>query len=163
MSKEEESTETVSARMEKSTIAALARLARQNGREVSEQLEFLVIEALIEAGELSAEQAAIHRLRENLVRDFLRTAVGIVEAEGHRDDITAEAARRVLQDPAWKADYETYRKVRDKATINPTFGRRVKLRLDLVTGKVYAVAQPSIFSSSSYLQRPPVAPDARAA
>jgi len=77
--------------------------------------------------------------------------VAIVEAEGHRNDITAETGRRVMRDPDWKAGYASYLEVRDKATINPTLGRRVKLRLRLLTGKPNPVAPPSIFSSTSEL------------
>ena len=49
------------------------------------------------------------------------------------------------------AGYASYLEVRDKATINPTLGRRVKLRLRLLTGKPNPVAPPSIFSSTSEL------------
>jgi hypothetical protein len=146
-----EVTETVSARMGQSKIAALAKLAERNGRDIGEQIEFLVTEALIDAGLITADQAALHRLRESLIRRFLDTAVAIVEAEGHRNYITAETGRRVMRDPDWKAGYASYLEVRDKATINPTLGRRVKLRLRLLTGKPNPVAPPSIFSSTSEL------------
>ena len=89
-------------------MVALAALAKENGREIGEQIELLVTEALIDAGLFSPEQAAFHRLRESLIRRFLDTAVAIVSAEGHRNDITAETSRRVLQVPLWKNDYETY-------------------------------------------------------
>ena len=160
--KENEGTETVSARMGKSKVAALAKLAERNGRDIGEQIEFLVTEALIDAGLITPDQAAVHRLRESLVRRFLDTAVAIVEGEGHRDDITAETGRRVMDDPDWKADYASYLKAHEKATINPTLGRRVKLRFKLVTGKPNPVAPPSIFSTTSELHLAAPAPDTSA-
>jgi len=149
-----EPTEIVSARLGKSKVAALAKLAEQNGREIGEQIEFLVTEAIIEGGFLSPEQAALHRLRESLVRRFLDAAVTIIAQEGHRNDITIETGRRIILVPKWKADYETYLKSRDKATINPTLGRRVKLRLGLITGKSKPVVGVSIFSTFSELLAP---------
>jgi hypothetical protein len=41
--------------------------------------------------------------------------------------------------------------VKAKDNINPTLGRRTKLRLEAKTGTVFAVPQPSIFTSSSHL------------
>ena len=149
-----ERTEIVSVRMAESKVAALAALAERNGRDVGEQLEFLVTEAVIAAGLISAEQAELHRLRESLIRRFLDAADLIVGTEGHRADITAETGRRIMQDPGWKADYDVYLTARDKATINPTLGRRVKLRWKLVTGKASPVPKPSIFSSASELHLP---------
>jgi hypothetical protein len=153
-SKEKQTKVVASTRVEPWKMAGLAKLAKDNGRDVSEQLDFLITEALIAAGLVAEEEQRVHRLRESLIRQYLGMAVQIQESEGHRDDITAETARRVTQLTDWKTDYDTYLSLRDKNTINPTFGRRTNLRLGLMTGKVYDVPRPSIFSTSSYLLQP---------
>jgi hypothetical protein len=145
-----EPTEVLSMRLPMSKAAAFKKLAADAGREPSEQLEFLAIEALIMAGLLPQKEVEVHRLRESLVRRFLETAEGIY-AETPRTDITAEAARQVMKDADWVRDYDKYKGLRDLRTIHPTFGRRVKLRLKLHTGKAYAVPKPNILGHSSYL------------
>ena len=95
----------------------------------------------------------MHRLRESLICRFLEKAEEVY-AETLQPDITAETARQLMCDTDWKRDYEKYKDLRDVNTIHPTFGRGVKLRLNLRTGKVYSVPQPNILGSSSYLLAP---------
>ena len=137
-------------RLPASKAVAFRKLAAADGREPAEQLEYLAVEALIAAGLLPQKEVEVHRLREGLIRRFLGKAEEIY-GETPRTDITAEAARQIMQDAGWARDYEKYKELRDLRTIHPTFGRRVKLRLQLRTGKVYSVPQPNILGSSSYL------------
>jgi hypothetical protein len=146
-------TEVLSGRMPSNKVAAFKTWAASQGREPAEQLEWIVTEALIAAGLLSPEEVALHRLRESLIRRFLDKATEIYKA-APRKDITAETARQLAQESSWAADYQQYTANRDRRTINPTFGRRVKLLLKLETGQVYTVPQPHIFASSSYLLAP---------
>lgn len=145
-----EPTEVLSMRLSQGKAAAFRKLAANEGREPAEELEFLAVEALIAAGLLPKKEVEVHRLRESLIRRFLEKAEDIY-AEAPRTDITAEAARQVMQDADWARDYDSYKGLRDLRTIHPTFGRRVKLRLKLRTGKAYSVPTPNILGHSSYL------------
>lgn len=127
---------------------AVQKVAEAKGRDFSEQIAHYVMEGLIADEALPSDEAALHRQRENLIRDFLEKGVAIY-AKGHRDDIIAETARQMSRE--WRNEYSTYVKVRDRNTINPTLGRRLKVRLKLRTGRTYIVKQPHIFASSSYL------------
>jgi hypothetical protein len=150
MSDTKEPTEVLSMRLPASKATALRKLAAAEGREPAEQLEYLAVEALIAAGLLPQKEVEVHRLRESLIRQFVDRAE-VIYAETPRMDIIAEAARQIMHDADWARDYEKYKGLRDLRTIHPTFGRRVKLRLQLQTGKVYSVTQPNILGSSSYL------------
>jgi len=127
---------------------AVQRVAEKYGRDFSEQIAHYVMEGLIRDEALPEDEAVLHRQREALIQEFLEKGVAI-HATGHRDDIIAETARQM--DKSWNDEYTAYLKVRDRNTINPTLGRRLKLRLKLRTGKTYLVKQPHIFASSSYL------------
>lgn len=128
-------TEVFSLHLPTCKAAAFEKLAATHGREPAEQLEFLVIEALIGAGLLPQDEVDVHRLRESLICRFLEKAEEVY-AETLQPDITAETARQLMCDTDWKRDYEKYKDLRDVNTIHPTFGRGVKLRLNLRTGKV---------------------------
>lgn len=140
--------EIITVRLETAVRDALQKVAEANGREMSEQIAHYVAEGLIADGAMPPDEAELHRQREDLIRAFLEKGVEIHGA-GHRDDIIAETARQMSQD--WHADYSKYVQKRDRNTINPTLGRRLKIRLKLRTGKTYSVRQPHIFTASSYL------------
>lgn len=146
-------------RLEPEIAAALRKLAQNNGRDPVEQIVFLITEAVLPL--LPPSRAEWHRLRERVIQHFVDTAQAITGTEGWRSDIIAETGRRLAEDPAWRANYEKLidddafaKGVKVKDSINPTLGRRTKLRLSAETGKVFAVRQPSIFTSSSHLHQP---------
>jgi hypothetical protein len=150
MSNSNEPTEVLSLRLPASKAAAFRKLAAAEGREPAEQLEYLAVEALIAAGLLPQKEVEVHRLRESLIRRFVDKAEEIY-AETSREDIIAETARQVMRDLDWAHDHGVYKTLRDLRTLHPTFGRRVKLRLKLRTGKPYSVPKPNILGDSSYL------------
>ncbi|PGH57657.1 hypothetical protein CRT60_06600 [Azospirillum palustre] len=145
-----EQTEVFSMRLSAGKAAGFRRLASTEGRDPAEHLEYLAVEAMIAAGLLPPHEVEVHRLREGLVRRFVDAAVRIYAATP-RTDITAEAAKQIVAEASWLKDYERYKELREIRTINPTFGRRVKLRLNLLTGKQFAVPQPNILSYASHL------------
>ena len=146
-------------RLEPEIAEALRKLAEDNGRDPFEQIVFLITEAVLPF--LPPSRADWHRLREQVIQRFVGLAQEITRTEGWRSDIIAETGGRLAKDPAWRADYEKLigadafaKSVKVKDSINPTIGRRTKLRLRAETGKVFAVRQPSIFTSSSHLHQP---------
>ncbi|WP_157985986.1 hypothetical protein [Teichococcus vastitatis] len=145
-------------RLEPEIDEAVRQLARKNGRDPAEQIVFLITEAVLPL--LPPSRANWHKLREQVIQRFVECAQEITDSEGWRSDIIAETGRRLAEEPSWRADYEKVidaaafaKGVRIKDNINPVLGRRTKLRLRAETGKVFAVPQPSIFTSSSHLHQ----------
>lgn len=149
----------VTLRLDPEITAALQRRAAKAGRELGEQIQWMIIEAL--GHDLPAAHRKWLREREDLVQRFSMKAVAIEKVEGFRDDIIAETARRLLtEEPAWGDLYEAWiggdrfaKRIKLKERINPMLGRRVKLLLGAATGKPFSVRQPSIFTTSSTLVR----------
>ncbi len=150
----------VTLRLDPEITAALQRAATKAGRELAEQIQWMLVDAL--GDDLPAAHRTWLRQREELVQQFALKAVAIVQAEGHRDDIIAEAGQRLLiEDPAWGDRYEAWigggrfaKGIKLKERINPMLGRRVKLLIGAATGKPFPVKQPSIFTTSSTLLPP---------
>jgi hypothetical protein len=163
MDKKPESVMTL--RLDAEIAEALQKLAAKEGRDASEQVVWVLIEALDKAGLLPADVRDWLRKREALVQRFGLKAVEIIRTEGWRTDIIAETARRLLgEDVDWTKSYESLidagmfeKRVKAKERINPMLGRRVKLLLRAETGKPFAVPQPAIFTTSSHLLPPQAA------
>ena len=131
------------------------------GREPNEQIIWLLVEVLDQAGLLPVDLRDWLRRREALVQRFGLKAVQITQTEGWRTDIIAETARRLLaEDAEWSRDYkeligaEPFEKgVKAKERVNPMLGRRVKLLLGAEADKPFTVPQPSIFTTSTHLHQ----------
>ena len=146
----------ITLRLDKDIAEVVRRLAHESGRDMAEQIVWLVIETLDREGHLSPDLREWLRLREHLVQQFGLRAVEITRTEGWRNDIISETANRLMQqeDRSWADDYKRWTAVHAKSRINPLLGRRVKLLLRANTGKPFSVRQPHIFNTSSHLHPP---------
>jgi hypothetical protein len=138
---------------------ALLKLASREGRDLGDQISWAILENLSGTGMLPLHLEQWLLQREALISRFGFKAQEIVMDGGWRNDIVAETARQLMAEGSpWAEDYhnwlgaDPYSKVKDKDRINPLLGKRVRSILGATVGKAYKVAQPSIFSQSSYLE-----------
>lgn len=166
---------TITLRPEESVYAAAVAQSRKEGRELGEYLLHLITKGLIAAGAFDPAETKRLQLREKLVDRVVEIAVGIIQDEGFRSDIIAEACSRAVAEPDWRRDYELFLDGADafatgvvlKNRINPRFGSRIKARLDLETairpdGKndTFSVAGSIIQQSTRLKMRNPSPADA---
>lgn len=143
----------LSIRLPQNVLDGLGRLAEREGRDMTEQIEFLLTEALVAADLLPPDDVELHQLRESLLRRFVDTAERVYALEA-RADITSEAGRLVAEDPEFCRDHARFLELGSAKSLHPAFGRRIKARLGLETGGKYRVKQPNILGWSSYLLPP---------